>query len=106
MHRLGEAAPDAIVTTGNRNEVQDSQDLRTCEAAWPRATLASFDGQLGFGGAASFLTSTVLACRALGAGSLPTANLGSSSVRSLARVLVTFQDGDSAAAVSLHRGPA
>jgi 3-oxoacyl-(acyl-carrier-protein) synthase len=106
MHRLGEAAPDAIVTTGNRNEVQDSQDLRTFEAAWPRATLASFDGQLGFGGAASLLTSTVLACRALRAGSLPTANLGSSSVRSLARVLVTFQDGDSAAAVSLHRGPA
>ena len=100
-------APDVLLCTGSRSAVDVRADRERVRTRWVnQVTLASADGLLGVAPAASFLLATALACLSLRQGRVP-APLGETGVARDARAaLVSFHDGQGAAAALLSRSGA
>jgi 3-oxoacyl-[acyl-carrier-protein] synthase II len=98
----GWQSPQVLFTTGALSAAEIDADRTRARAVWKTPPkLASADGLLGVAPAASFCLASALACLSLGQGSVPAPLVEDATAVGCERVLVSFHDEHSAAALLL-----
>jgi 3-oxoacyl-(acyl-carrier-protein) synthase len=96
----GELAPDALMVTGTTSAPKMAEERARAAALWaPAPVLASVDGWLGVAPAASWLLALALACHALRERKLPAPSCQEETPTNLRRILISFHDHQTSAAV-------